>query len=151
MIDYMFCYNGYLSDNTRIYSLGPLPQELMEAHAAMLAVQRMIKKVTRPGATSGEIYDQALAKTKDLGYEDYFMGAGGQRVRFVGHGIGLEVDEFPFLAAGQKYKLAAGMTIALEPKLIFPGKGVVGIENTQVVTQDGLEQFNKYPDDIVIV
>jgi Xaa-Pro dipeptidase len=151
MVDYMFCYNGYLSDNTRIYSLGALPQELLDAHAAMLAVQRMIKKVARPGVASGEIYDQALAKTRELGYEDYFMGFGGQRVRFVGHGIGLEVDEFPFLAAGQKFKLAAGMTIALEPKLIFPGQGVVGIENTQLVTQDGLEQFNTYPDDIVIV
>jgi Xaa-Pro aminopeptidase len=117
----------------------------------MLAVQERITKVARPGVTSGEIYDQALAKTTELGYENYFMGFGGQRVRFVGHGIGLEVDEFPFLAAGQKFKLAAGMTIALEPKLIFPGQGVVGIENTQLVTPDGLEQFNKYPDDIVIV
>lgn len=151
MVDYMFCYNGYLSDNTRIYSLGALPRELLDAHAAMLAVQRMIKKVARPGVASGEIYDQALAKTKELGYEDYFMGFGGQRVRFVGHGIGLEVDEFPFLAAGQKYKLAAGMTIALEPKLIFPGQGVVGIENTQLVTPEGLESLNRYPDEIVVV
>lgn len=151
MVDYMFCYNGYLSDNTRIYSIGALSRELLDAHTAMLVVQGMIKKIARPGVTSGEIYDQALAKTKELGYEDYFMGFGGQRVRFVGHGIGLEVDEFPFLAAGQKFKLAAGMTIALEPKLIFPGQGVVGIENTQLVTPDGLEQFNQYPDDIVIV
>jgi len=151
MVDYMFCYNGYLSDNTRIYSLGPLAPELLDAHSAMLAVQGMIKKVALPGVSSGEIYDQALAKTKELGYEDHFMGTGGQRVRFVGHGIGLEVDEFPFLAAGQKFKLAAGMTIALEPKLIFPGQGVVGIENTQLVTAQGLESLNTYPDEIVVV
>jgi Xaa-Pro dipeptidase len=79
------------------------------------------------------------------------MGAGGERVRFVGHGIGLEVDEFPFLAAGQKFELQPGMTIALEPKLIFPGKGVVGIENTHVVTPDGLVSLSKYPDEIVTV
>jgi Xaa-Pro aminopeptidase len=151
MVDYMFCYNGYLSDNTRIYSLGALPQELLDAHAAMLAVQAMITKVARPGITSGEIYHQALAKTRELGYEEYFMGAGDQRVRFVGHGIGLEVDEFPFLAAGQKLKLEPNMTIALEPKLVFPGKGVIGIENTQVVTPQGLESLNSYPDDIVVV
>ena len=151
MVDYFFAFNGYLCDHTRIYSLGALPQELMEAHAAMLEVQQMIKKVALPGVTSGEIYDQALAKTKELGYEDYFMGAGGERVRFVGHGIGLEVDEFPFLAAGQKLELQPGMTIALEPKLIFPGKGVVGIENTHVVTPDGLDSLSKYPDDIVVV
>ena len=151
MVDYFFAYNGYLSDHTRIYSLGALPQELLEAHAAMLEVQQMIKKVAQPGVASGEIYDQALAKTRELGYEDHFMGAGGERVRFVGHGIGLEVDEFPFLAAGQKLELKAGMTIALEPKLIFPGKGVVGIENTHVVTEEGLEQFGKYPDDVIII
>jgi Xaa-Pro aminopeptidase len=151
MLDYIFAYNGYLSDHTRIYSLGALPQELLAAHAAMLEVQQMIKKVAKPGVASGEIYDLALAKTMELGYEDHFMGAGGERVRFVGHGIGLEVDEFPFLAAGQKFKLQAGMTIALEPKLIFPGKGVVGIENTHAVTENGLEQFGKYPDDIVII
>ena len=151
MLDYIFAFNGYLSDHARIYSLGALPQELMEAHAAMLEVQQMIKKIAQPGVTSGEIYDQALAKTRELGYADHFMGAGSERVRFVGHGIGLEVDEFPFLAAGQKLELQADMTIALEPKLIFPGQGVVGIENTHVVTEDGLEQFGKFPDEIVII
>jgi len=151
MVDYIFAYNGYLSDHARIYSLGALPQELMEAHAAMLAVQQLIKKVAQPGIKSGEIYDQALAKTRELGYENHFMGAGSERVRFVGHGVGLEVDEFPFLAAGQKIELREGMTIALEPKLIFPGKGVVGIENTHVVTKDGLEQFGKYPEEIVVI
>jgi Xaa-Pro aminopeptidase len=151
MLDYFFAYNGYLCDHTRIYSLGALPAELIEAHAAMIEVQQMIKKVAQPGVVSGEIYDQALAKTCELGYEDHFMGAGGERVRFVGHGIGLEVDEFPFLAAGQKLELQPGMTIALEPKLIFPGKGVVGIENTHVVTPDGLVSLSKYPDDIVTV
>jgi Xaa-Pro aminopeptidase len=151
LVDYIFAYNGYLSDHARIYSLGALPQELMEAHAAMLEVQQRIKRFARPGVTSGEVYDRALVNTTSLGYEPYFMGTGGERVRFVGHGIGLEVDEFPFLAAGQKLKLQAGMTIALEPKLIFPGQGVVGIENTHVVTKDGLEQFGKFPDEIAFV
>jgi Xaa-Pro dipeptidase len=151
MVDYIFAYNGYLSDHTRIYSLGALPRELLDAHAAMLQVQAMIKKIARPGTPSGVIYDQALEKTAELGYEQYFMGTGGERVRFVGHGIGLEVDEFPFLASGQKLKLKEGMTIALEPKLIIPDQGVVGIENTHVVTKDGLEQFGKYPEEIVII
>jgi Xaa-Pro dipeptidase len=151
MVDYVFAYNGYLSDHARIYSLGALPQELQDAHAAMLQVQEMIKKIARPGTPSGAIYDQALEKTAELGYEQYFMGTGEERVRFVGHGIGLEVDEFPFLATGQKLKLKEGMTIALEPKLIFPARGVVGIENTHVVTQDGLEQFGKHAEEITII
>jgi Xaa-Pro aminopeptidase len=151
LVDYIFSHNGYLSDHTRIFSIGPLSAELMEAHAAMLEIQQMVKKLAKPGVKSGEIYDQAHKKAKDLGYGDHFMGTGKESVRFVGHGIGLEVDEYPFLAAGQQLELRAGMTVALEPKLIFPGKGVVGIENTHVVTPDGLDSLSKYPDDIVII
>jgi Xaa-Pro dipeptidase len=77
--------------------------------------------------------------------------AGRERIRFVGHGIGLEVDEYPFLAAGQDLQLQEGMTIALEPKLIFPGQGVVGIENTHLVTQNGLEQFGNFTEEIIII
>ena len=152
LVDYVFAYNGYLSDHTRIFSLGSLPQELVDAHAAMLEVQEMVKKIATPGMPSGAIYEQALAKATQLGYADHFMGvAGRERIRFVGHGIGLEIDEFPFLAAGQDLPLQEGMTIALEPKLIFPGKGVVGIENTHVVTSEGLEQFGNFTEKIIII
>ena len=149
LVDYIFAYNGYLSDHARIFSLGSLPEQLVEAHAAMLEVQQMIKKLAKPGVKTGDIYYRALEKTKDLGYADHFMGVGSERVQFVGHGIGIEVDEYPFLAAGQELELQAGMTVALEPKLIFPGKGVVGIENTHVVTDDGLEQLGQFPEEVM--
>lgn len=151
LVDYLFAYNGYFSDHTRIYSLGEIPTHLSEGHAAMLTIQSIIKRAATPGVLSGELYDQALAKAKQLGYADYFMGVGPERVRFVGHGIGLEVDEFPFLAAGQRLQLQEGMTIALEPKLIFPDEGVVGIENTHVVTKDGLEQLGSFDEHIIII
>ena len=149
LVDYIFAHNGYLSDHARIFSLGSLPEQLIEAHAAMLEVQEMVKKLAKPGVKTGDIYYRALEKTKDLGYADHFMGVGSERVQFVGHGIGLEVDEYPFLAAGQELELQAGMTLALEPKLIFPGKGVVGIENTHVVTDDGLEQLGQFPEEVM--
>jgi Xaa-Pro aminopeptidase len=151
LVDYVFAYNGYLSDHARIYALGKLPDELMRAHAAMLAIQNMIKLAAKPGVVSGDIYADALKETQALGYGDYFMGVGPERIRFVGHGIGLEVDEFPFLAAGQKLKLQEGMVIAVEPKLVFPGKGVVGIENIHVVTRGGLEQLSDFSEEICIV
>ena len=149
LVDYIFSYNGYLSDHTRIFSLGSLSAELRDAHAAMLEIQQLVKKLAKPGAKAGDIYNRALEKTRDLGYGDHFMGIGNERVRFIGHGVGLEVDEYPFLAAGQPLELQAGMTIALEPKLIFPGKGVVGIENTHVVTDDGLMQLGQFPEEIM--
>ena len=151
LVDYIFSYNGYLSDHTRIFSLGSLPPDLIKAHAAMLEVQQLVKRIAKPGMKTGDIYHRAVEKTKDLGYADHFMGTGKERVRFIGHGIGLEVDEFPFLAAGQQLELQSGMTIALEPKLIFPGKGVVGIENSHVVTKDGFEQLGRFPEDVFVV
>ena len=152
LVDYVFAFNGYLSDHTRIFSLGTLPQELVDAHSAMLEVQEMVKAFAKPGVASGAIYEKSVEKAGELGYADHFMGAAGkERIRFVGHGIGLEVDEYPFLAAGQDLPLEEGMIIALEPKLIFPGKGVVGIENTHVVTQDGLEQLGRFPEEICVI
>ena len=84
-------------------------------------------------------------------YAENFMGVGDQRIRFVGHGVGTELDEYPFLAKGQQLELQPGMVIALEPKLIFPGKGVVGIENTHIITETGLKQLGKFNEDINVI
>jgi Xaa-Pro aminopeptidase len=87
----------------------------------------------------------------EWGMGDHFMGHGHDRVRFVGHGVGLELDELPILAARQTLPLEEGMVIALEPKATFPGRGVVGIENTHVVTGAGLERLTALGDEIVYV
>ena len=151
LLDYVFATRGYLADHTRIYSIGPLPDDLLAAHEAMLALQDQVKRAARPGVKTGEIYDLARNLAIEAGYEEHFMGVGDQRIRFVGHGIGLELDEYPILAEGQKMPLKEGMVIALEPKLIFPGRGVVGIENTHVVTAEGLHQLTVYPDQVTVV
>jgi Xaa-Pro aminopeptidase len=151
MLDYVFAYRGYISDHTRLFSLGPVADELQRAHDAMLALQAEIARHAVPGAASGSIYDFALAWVQAHGWAEHFMGASAERVRFVGHGVGLELDEFPFLNAGQTLPLQAGMVVAVEPKLVFPGRGVVGIENTHVVTPDGLEQLGRYPGEITVV
>ena len=87
----------------------------------------------------------------EKGYSKYFMGAGERKIKFTGHGLGLELDEFPFIAKGQTLALEKGMTIALEPKIVMPGIGVAGIENTHVVTDNGLESLTKFKDNIVII
>ena len=151
LVDYVFALNGYYSDHTRIFSLGKPADEMIAAHSAMLDVQALIKKEAKPGVKSGDIYELAIERTRALGYDKYFMGVGDERIRFVGHGIGVELDEYPFLASGQTLELQENMILALEPKLIFPGQGVVGIENTHRVTENGLEQFGRFQDEIVIV
>jgi Xaa-Pro aminopeptidase len=92
-----------------------------------------------------------LTAAKDLGYADNFMGVGARRIRFTGHGIGLELDEFPFIAKGQPLVLQPNMVIAMEPKVILPGRGVVGIENTLIVTESGLESLSTLREDVVVV
>jgi len=151
LVDYVFALNGYYSDHTRIFSLGKPDEELMAAHTAMLDVQNLIKKAAKPGVQSGDIYDLALIRATELGYDKNFMGVGKERIRFVGHGVGVELDEYPFLAAGQNLELQENMTLALEPKLIFPEKGVVGIENTHVVTAKGLDQLGQYEENIIVI
>jgi len=151
LLDYVFAYLGYLADHTRIFSLGKLAPELMGAHQVMLNLQSLLKEKMLPGVSAGDVYDMAIDFVDRAGYGDYFMGAEKQRIRFIGHGIGLELDEYPFLAKGQQLPLQEGMVIALEPKLVFPGKGVVGIENTHLVTADGLQTLTRYPDEIEIL
>ncbi len=151
LLDYVFAWKGYISDHTRVFSIGRVPQALVDAHAHMLDLQERIKAMATPGTVAGDLYSAAVEMAAQKGVGDHFMGAGADRIRFIGHGVGLELDEFPFLADGQKTVLKAGMVIALEPKLIFPGKGVVGIENTHLVTPKGLEQLTHAEQRIISV
>jgi Xaa-Pro aminopeptidase len=151
LVDYVFAYRGYISDHARIFSIGALPADLAAAHAAMIELQKQIMQMAVPGTASGAVYDFALEQAERAGYGRHFMGVGAERIRFVGHGVGLELDEFPFLNAGQTLALREGMIVALEPKLIFPGKGVVGVENTHRVTPGGLEPLGRFPDEVCVI
>lgn len=151
LVDYVFAHDGYLADQTRIYVIGTLPEALQRAHEAMVTLQDELAGRLLPGAVAGDLYQWSLERAADLGYAANFMGAADDRIRFVGHGIGLELDEYPFLAQGQEMVLAEGMIVALEPKLIFPDMGVVGIENTWLVANDGARRLTQLPDAVVSV
>lgn len=151
LVDYVFALNGYLSDHARIFSIGTVADDLLKAHDAMLNVQQIAMEAGRPGVAAGELYELMLKAARSAGYGDFFMGTGDKKIRFTGHGIGLELDEFPFIAKGQTLTLKQGMTLALEPKVIMPGRGVVGIENTFVVTDRGLVSLTHYPEKIVLL
>ena len=76
-----------------------------------------------------------------MGYEDYFLQNGKNRLPYVGHGVGLELDEPPLIARDRREKLEPGMVFALEPKVALPGLGVIGVENTYAITANGFEKF----------
>ena len=151
LVDILFAPDGYMVDQTRIYAIGSLPDELVHAHQAMLEVQAVVAEAARPGVTGEQLWNLAVETAAGWGVGDHFMGHGSDRVSFVGHGVGIELDELPVLAPRQTAPLEAGMVIALEPKAIFPGLGVVGVENTHVVTSAGLERLTTLSDDIFFV
>ena len=142
IIDFIVAYDGYLVDQTRTMSVGQLPDALQQAYADMLKIQEKLYAMASPGVIWGDIYRQCCGLAEELGYRDNFMGVTGAQVSFIGHGIGIEVDEYPFIAKGfDKQSLEKNMTFAFEPKVVYPGIGAVGIENTWRVTDDGLEKI----------
>ncbi|MCL5981211.1 MAG: Xaa-Pro peptidase family protein [Firmicutes bacterium] len=150
-IDYAGIYQGYTVDQTRLFSIGPLPDDLNRAFDAALAVQDKVCELLMPGKSGEEIYLAAAAAAAKAGLANHFMGFGDTQVRFVGHGVGLEFDEFPVLAKGSPHLLAENCVVAVEPKFVFPGIGVVGIENTWVVRKEGARKISLTPDEPVSV
>lgn len=149
LIDYTGVFNGYIVDMTRFFVIGNLAPELKEAFAVSLHIQEYLVQNLKPGAVCEELFFKAAQMAEEAGLARHFMGAPGENARFVGHGVGLELDEFPVLAQGFKSPLQAGQTIAIEPKFVFPGKGVIGIENTFAVTEAGGMKLTDLPDDVV--
>lgn len=138
IIDFVGMANGYGVDQTRTLSVGPLPVDMQDAYRACLDIQAVACETARPGTPAGAVYEAAVERAAELGYADAFMGTPLNRVTFLGHGVGLEVDEFPLLGRGVSRPLEEGNTVAIEPKMVFPGRGVVGVENTWVVEPEGL-------------
>ena len=151
MVDYTGIFDGYIVDMTRLYVCGRLDDDLARAFATALEIQRWVVERLKPGAVAEELFAGAAAMAEASGFGAHFMGAPGENARFVGHGVGLELDELPVLAQGFRQPLVAGQTSAIEPKFVFPGRGVVGIENTFAVGAEGGVKLTARPDDLVVV
>ncbi|OEF99985.1 hypothetical protein BHF71_06845 [Vulcanibacillus modesticaldus] len=149
LIDIAAAVNGYIVDQTRMAVIGDLDQELEHAYQTSLEIIKEIETSAKPGTTWSEHFETAKRLAKEAGLEEHFMGYKQNKVKFVGHGVGLELDELPILAKGLDRPLEAGMVIAIEPKFTFPNKGVIGIENTYVVTETGLELITIAPQEII--
>lgn len=147
MVDVNGNFTGYMTDLSRVYSLGEIPEKARHAHAVSLEIEQAVMSMARPGVAASELYDKALAIARDRKVEDYFMGH-RQKAGFVGHGVGIEINEQPVLAPRSRDVLEAGMVFALEPKFVIPGVGPVGIENTFLVTDDGVERLTNCEEEI---
>jgi Xaa-Pro dipeptidase len=139
LVDFGTCYHGYQADETRMFSIGKMKQKFIDAYNACKEIHDTVLEETRPGADCEAIFLKTLRLAEKLGYKDSYLGPPGLQTHFIAHGIGMELNELPFIAQGQSYPLEKGMTFALEPKIVFPGEGSAGLENTVVVTETGYE------------
>ncbi len=129
--------NGYHSDKTMVYQFGgSQPDEVLDVHRQCVDLQLEIAALLKPGNVPSAIYETVMAGLSPQFLEN-FMGFGPRKVKFLGHGIGLTVDELPVLAKGFDEPLQASMVFAVEPKKGLAGIGMVGIENTFVVSPNG--------------
>lgn len=148
MVDIGGNFYGYMCDMSRVFSIGKLSNEAYAAHQVCLEVQEKIASVAAPGVPCEDLYNMAIDIVTRAGFADRFMGI-SQQARFIGHGIGLEINEAPVLAPRMKQELQPGMVFALEPKIVLPQVGPVGIENSWFVTESGIEKLTVCNEDII--
>lgn len=148
MVDFGGSFSPYMSDLTRTYSVGALPPIAYKAHQCALQIQQELECSAKEGSGCKELYDTACAIAKKENLCEYFMGY-GQQAAFVGHGIGIEINELPILFGRSKDLLEAGNIIAIEPKFVLPGIGAVGIENSYLVHPSGIEKLTRVEEQIL--
>lgn len=152
IVDFGACADGYLSDQTRVFAINSLPARLRKGYDDMRKVQERMMAIATPGVPWGAVYGECLSLAIEMGYADSFMGAPGAQVSFIGHGVGIEIDEYPFIARGfDDMAMENGMVFAFEPKVVFPGQGAIGIENTFHLDQGVVQQLTCSSEEPVIL
>lgn len=141
MVDMGGNFTGYLDDVTRTYSIGKLSEKAYKAHQVAIEIEDLVQEAMKEGAVCEEVYDIAVKKASLEGLADCFMGT-TQQAKFVGHGVGLVINEPPVLALRSKEILLPGMVLAVEPKFVIEGVGAVGIEDTFIVGKNGSEKIS---------
>lgn len=147
MIDMNGSFNGYQTDMTRVWRLGEIPELAYKAHQCSRNILREMEKMGVPGCPVSKLYERAMEIVTQEGLNDYFMGHRA-KVSFIGHGVGIELNESPVIMQKSRDVLEKNMTIAIEPKFVIPKVGAVGVENSYVVTDLGLRNLTVFPEEI---
>ncbi len=148
MVDLCGNFTGYMTDISRTYSVGTLSELAYKAHDCSVAIHHAIVAMARPGVKAADIYNLSRTMAEEAGLAQYFMGH-NQQAGFMGHGVGIEINEAPVLAPRSRDILEEGNIIAVEPKFVIPGTGAVGIENTYLITADGCENLTNFEEGVM--
>ena len=141
-------YTGYMTDMTRTFRLGAISDLAVKAHKCSIDICHRLAKEGKPGTEAKRLYEIAQDMVNEAGLHEYFMGH-KQKAGFIGHGVGIEINELPVIAPRSHDILQENNVIALEPKFVIPHVGAVGIENTYRVTASGLESLTLAPEEII--
>jgi Xaa-Pro aminopeptidase len=150
-VDLAACVGGYIADMTRLYAIGGLPDAAWRAFEVVEELYAVFEAEARPGVLPGDLFARLWQVVQARGLKDCFMGLGPDRVSFLAHGVGLELDELPLITARSPYALEADMVLAFEPKFFLPGIGMVGQEDTCRLTAAGVEWLTQAPRGVVVV
>ncbi|OGJ84616.1 MAG: hypothetical protein A2268_11345 [Candidatus Raymondbacteria bacterium RifOxyA12_full_50_37] len=138
-IDMVTPCDEYYIDKTRVYSAGKPSQKAIDSFQKCCAIQDVVRDMLKPNVTPSYIYNKIYKEyiESDPEFAEHFMGYRQNQVKFLGHGIGIVLDEYPVIADKFNLPLEASMTIAVEPKKGIEGIGMVGIEDTFIVSPNG--------------
>ena len=150
LVDFATNLNGYHMDETRMFAIGSMPQKALDGCRAAIDIHNGVLDALKPGMTAHEVYALSVQIAGQLGCDGPYLGPDGYKVSFVGHGIGMELIEFPILAKGKQTVLQPGMTLALEPKLVYGDAFMAGVESVFEVTQTGTRLISTIPVDIFV-
>jgi Xaa-Pro dipeptidase len=148
-IDYGGGYNGYITDETRSFVVGELQEVFRKPYETARSIIEDLMTYGKAGIDCTEIFSRAYGIAKKAGLEEYFLGYGDGKVAFIGHGVGLEINELPVITARHSRILQEGMVFAFEPKFVLPPYGAIGIEVDFIVRENSLERVTKNSIDIV--
>ena len=138
IVDIVHLHRGYVSDCTRMFSSGELSDEWHERLSDMAEIRDSVVNILGRGDYCSNAWRIARARAEEMGYTDHLMGMPPEQAVFLGHSVGLELDETPVVAEGFDRELPIGGTMAIEPKVLYE-EGAVGTEDTFVRTKDGME------------
>lgn len=150
MVDMAGNYRPVMDDMTRSFAIGFAPTLAATAHQVSIDILNAISDTAKAGTPAADLYNLAEEMAIDNGLESFFMGT-EQQAKFVGHGVGLEINEPPVLAPRSREILQTGMAIAIEPKFVIPEIGPVGVENTYIVRENGLEKITICDESLIVL
>lgn len=148
MVDMNGGFNGYQTDMTRCWTIGEIDEKGYRAYKCSQAILRDLETFARPGVEVGEMYRRAVRMADEAGLAPYFMGH-ARKVAFIGHGVGIELNEAPVIMNRNHQLLEECMTIAIEPKFVIPNVGALGVENTYVVRENGLVNLTPFSEELL--